>query len=632
MSRIQYGASNENKQEQASSFIISLSTDNIPSGDRFSRRKQNSSNSIQQFCILDRLNTAGPGNKTKQNEASRTMKYYSYCIAVLLSPTTIYGFAPNSLSRSQNNGKHHMQQPALSSSSTALDMSSTIVVVSPPGGVGEVAAVKAACLGSSVRWFVISDPGEDDSSSSAMTASSVVTLAPQALRDIADASGSLELAGATVQALTNGGENERLAVARWCGAADGLICTYDGANDGNSGDPNSFRAALRVAAMEASKAVSGPKVAVLAAEEDLEDNAENDTNDAESGGISNLVGSLLGGNTPSIPSTLPRSFSASKSEDICVVRHGELFGIPESSTEFSPLIGGPRREPAVTEEYTMRTVRIDPFVVSGNVMGSSSQLKTCRHSVGESAALFAAKKLSIPVSSNSNARSPSVISISSQAGTDKWTLEQWEEELDRVQELIDSGKASTLFSSQDMIVTDTERLADWLATKWAPAVMRTYDIAAIRIGARPVATARSGEGRVDITWQELVNFDSVTVGTMILQVNEDGITATRGPGDASKGYGAVSTMPLNGEDVLVRRLAEAASQAIEKGLAKKVQRKKPVKVAVQAPKPVSSLQSAGSVETQTPPPPPPKQAESSAGPRQAGARRSTPRSRGTKKE
>lgn len=553
------------------------------------------------------------------------MKLYNPVFAVLLSSTTTYGFAPSSLSRGHDHIKQQRKLTDLSSSNTELHMASDIIVVSPPGGVGEVAAVKAACLGSSVRWFVISDPGEDD----AMSASSVVTLAPQALRDIAYASGSLELAGATVKDLTKGGENERLAVAQWCGTADGLISTYDGSNDGS--DPNGFRAALRVATMEASKAVNGPQVAVLAAEEDLEDATDESLNDdGESGGISNLMGSLLGGGS-SIPATLPRSFSGSKSEDICVVRHGELFGIPESSPEFSPLIGGPRREPAITEEYTMRTVRVDPFIVSGNVMGSSSQLKSCRHSVGESAALFAAQELSIPFRSNSYKSSPAVISISSIPGTEKFTLEQWEEELNRVQELVDSGKASTLFNSQDMIVEDTERLADWLATKWAPAVMKTYDIAAIRIGGRPVAAIRSGEGMVDITWQELVDFDSVTVGRMVLQVNKDGITATRGPGDASKGYGAISTMPLNGEDVLVRRLAEGASQAIEKGLAKKAQRKKSIKTAVEAPKPVSSLQSSGTVDVQTPPPPP-KKVESSAGPRQAGARRSTPRSRGKKKE
>ena len=96
-----------------------------------------------------------------------------------------------------------------------------------------------------------------------------------------------------------------------------------------------------------------------------------------------------------------------------------------------------------------------------------------------------------------------------------------------MQELVNTGKASTLFSSRDMVVEDTERLADWLATKWAPAVMKTYDIAAIRIGARPVVATRSGEGRVDIIWQELVDFDSVTVGRMILQVNKDGIKLTQ---------------------------------------------------------------------------------------------------------
>ena len=57
---------------------------------------------------------------------------------------------------------------------------------------------------------------------------------------------------------------------------------------------------------------------------------------------------------------------------------------------------------------------------------------------------------------------------------------------------------------------------------------------------------------------------------MLLRVNENGITATRESGDASKGYGSISKMPLPGEDVLVRRLGEAASQAVEKGLAKKV--------------------------------------------------------------
>jgi hypothetical protein len=82
------------------------------------------------------------------------MKLYSYAVAVFFSSTTTYGFAPNSLSRSHDPINQQVRQTNfLSSSTTMLHMASKIIVVSPPGGVGEVAAVKAACLGSSVRWL-----------------------------------------------------------------------------------------------------------------------------------------------------------------------------------------------------------------------------------------------------------------------------------------------------------------------------------------------------------------------------------------------------------------------------------------------------------------------------------------------
>lgn len=527
------------------------------------------------------------------------------------------------------------------SSSSVLDMSSSIVVISPPGGVGEVAAVKAACMGSSVRWFVVTSDDESGGNrqSSSSSSSSVVTLAPQTLKDIASASGNLELAGATVEELKSGGE-ALLAFSQWCGMGnDGLICTYDGTKDSED-----YEAAIRLAANEASSngSIKGPRVAVLAAEKDLGASTTGSLSSPDSGGgLGQVVGSLFGGG-PKIPTTLPEALGSGGGE-VCVVRHGQLFGLPESSPDFSPLVGGPRRDPVVTDEYTMRTVRVDPFVFSGNVMASSSS-KTCRHCVGEAAALFASGRLSI-------LKQP--VSISSQAGTDEWTLEQWEQEMDRVEELVASGKASVLFE-QDMIVADTERLADWLATKWAPAVMRTYDIAAIRIGARPVYATRAGDGLVQITWQELINFDSVNVGAMMLKVTSDGITATRGPGDPAKGFGTVRDLPLPGEDVLVRRLAEAAAQAVEKGLAKKRPMKKPTKAVGATPVAVSSLMSAGNVAvgtdsvvatekatttmpgtavaTATPPPSStPETDGSSTGPRKAGARRSTPKSRGTKK-
>lgn len=414
-----------------------------------------------------------------------------------------------------------------------LGMSKSIIVVSPPGGVGEVSAVKAACMGNTVRWFVISD-GVGTS----------VKLAPQTFKEIDRASGSLALAGSSIQDLSAGGDAVA-AVSRWCSAANGIVCTYDGA-----GVNEEYRAAIRLTTREAARGVNGPRVAILGADEDLDDEIDK----SSESGVGMLVGSLFGSGKVG-PANLFDALGGKPS----TIRHGELFGTPESSPDFSPLEGGPRRDPVISEEYTMRNVRVDPFVVSGNVMASSSR-RACRHVVGEAAALLASGTLE---------STSEDVSISSQPGTEKWSLDQWEEEFDRVRELISSGKASTLFT-QDLIVDDTERLADWLATKWAPAVMRTYDIAAIRIGARPVYANRVDGSKVEIVWQELVDFETIVVGKMLLEVKEDGFTATREAGDPSKGYGTRSKKPLPGEDALVRRLADAASQSVDKGLAKKV--------------------------------------------------------------
>ncbi len=451
-------------------------------------------------------------------------------LAILLKLSCLSnGFVPYPFSASQGPTR-------LPASIVGMTAGKSIIVLSPPGGVGEVAAVKAACLGNKVRWFVIS---KGDGSS--------VTLAPQALQEISEASGSLILAGADVEDLKAGGD-ALAAVSKWCSSANGIVCSYDGCNSDKE-----FKEAILVAACEATKGVTGPRVGILAADEDLDDG---DTDQSSDDGLVGLVGSLFGSNQK-VPPTLSKALGSNPS----IVRHGELFGIPESSPDFSPLVGGPRRDPVVTEEYTMRTVRVDPFVVSGNIMASSSR-KASRHSVGELAALLVTGSLE-PILED--------VSVSSQPGTEEWTLDQWDEEFDRVRELVSTGKASTLFS-QELIVDDTERLADWLATKWAPAVMRTYDLAAIRIGARPVYANRVENSKVEIVWQELVNYETKVVGKLLLEVTKDGVAATRQAGDATKGYGSISKKPLPGEDVLVRRLADATSQSIEKGLAKKVRK------------------------------------------------------------
>jgi len=542
--------------------------------------------------------------------------------------------------------------PRTHSSSTAL--AASLVVVSPPGGVGEVTAVKAAEQGSNVRWFVV-----------AQEATGQVVLAQEALDSIAAAGGSVELAGADVPSMLLSREEAGSAVqavASWCGAADALVCSFDGVEltkqkklKLDEEDPRiAWKNAIKVAAREAAKSISGTKVALISAD-DMED--MNAGEKSEGGGLGGLVGGLLAGGKVDIPVSLPQAMSPNNGEGLLKVRYGQIFGTPESSPNFSALMGGPRRDPELCEEYSMRTIRVDPTLsLSGNLMMGKTT-RSSRHAVGEAAALITLGR--VPVQPGLD------VCVSSQQGTDPPTDEDWTKEFQRVESMMSSGTAAQLFSTEFGSVPDTERLADWLATKWAPAVLRTYDIAAIRTGARPVYANRAGEGKVEVVWQQLVNFDSITVGRMVIQVTDKGLTATRGPGDTSKGYGTVSAKPLAGEDVMVRLLAGAASQAIEKGLAKKVcccyvlapllisrkilshpfillfflrakyqpavvkkpKAEKPKAVAA-PPTTVSSVQSFGDVAaTAVAVEERPKTVTSESGPRQAGARRSPERKR-----
>jgi len=142
-----------------------------------------------------------------------------------------------------------------------------------------------------------------------------------------------------------------------------------------------------------------------------------------------------------------------------------------------------------------------------------------------------------------------------------------------------------------------------------------------------VYAVQTEDNVVEIVWQELVNFQPVTSGRMVITVEETGLTAARGKGDETKGFGKVSRVPLPGEDILVRRLGDAASQAVEKGLATKAKiasKEKPKPKPVES-KPVAAVVSAPAVESS------PAASSSEAGPRSAGARRSSERSRGRRK-
>lgn len=344
-----------------------------------------------------------------------------------------------------------------------------------------------------------------------------------------------------------------------------------------------------------------------------------------------MLGSLLGGGgTANVPATLEEALGGRPG----VLRHGELFGLPESSPLASPFLGGPRRLPVLRDEYTSRSVRIDPSLTSSGAAMISDSSKTSRLTLGEAASLVASGDVPLPSGAD--------LSLTSRTGDVPLDLEDWRAEFAAAEEKTAAGGAR-VFRTTFGSVPDLERLTDWMATKWAPAVLRTYDLAGIRVGARPVYANRVKDTNdVEIVWQRLVDFDSVTVGRMLIEVREEGIVARRGPGDAAKGFGAVSDVPLAGEDVLVRRLADAASQAVEKGLANKPKTEKKPKQAPKttlkaAPTPVSTVASSGTVAAPAAPAAAATTttttttAASDAGPRSAGARRSSERTRGSRR-
>jgi len=557
-------------------------------------------------------------------------------LLAIYSSTTSHGFTshlPQSIARPTLSNHR-----GLATLDAAASAAPDLVVISPPGGIGEIASVESALLGGSVRWFVVSAPGAGGGAAE-------VALTAETLSAMERAGGSIELAGASADALLVNGSGDGVdgtssAVATWCRGADSILCTYDGVMEekrrvdraktaeerGMGNEENLIKSAVRVAAREAVKAASrgAVKVAVLGAGEEL----MMDGKEKKKGG--GLLQGLLGGNQLEVPETLGEALMG----NVVVVRHGELFGASASSPESSPFIGGPRIEPTIRDMYTMRSIRIDPTIsLSGNVLSGEGS-KTNRLSMGEAASRLALRKISLP-SNLSNAQGqddqdPALldISVTSFSGTDAPTEDEWQTQFTRLFERLSSPSGgATLFTAEFGSVPNVRRLAEWIASKWAPAILRSYDIAGTRVGARPVYAVQTEDNVVEIVWQELVNFQPVTSGRMVITVEETGLTAARGKGDETKGFGKVSRVPLPGEDILVRRLGDAASQAVEKGLATKAKiasKEKPKPKPVES-KPVAAVVSAPAVESS------PAASSSEAGPRSAGARRSSERSRGRRK-
>lgn len=248
---------------------------------------------------------------------------------------SISGFSSTSL-------HPRIRTPALASSSSTLLYSAAgspdTVVISPPGGIGEIASVESALLGGSVRWFVVSAPSSTSESAPAGTPAKV-SLTAETLSAIERAGGSIELAGATADSLlinSDDGSSSASAVAAWCRGARSVICTYDGAEDekrrvdrakpaedrGLGNEDKMIQSGIRVAAREAvSVASSGAaKVAVLPAGEEM---GESPSAAKKKGG---LLDGLFGGSKVSIPETFSEAMGGAS-----IIRHGELFGAPESS-------------------------------------------------------------------------------------------------------------------------------------------------------------------------------------------------------------------------------------------------------------------------------------------------------------
>ena len=223
-----------------------------------------------------------------------------------------------------------------------------IVIISPPGGVGEVAAVQAANMGSSVKWFVVTPP---------LQSTSAVSLSTEALESI-QGKGTLELAGAKADTLLLPSDDPLSAlkaVSTWCSNANSIICTFDGIEEsvlkaakGLGVNPkeldgselfktnNLVLDAIKVAAKEACSSTTSMKVAVMPATMDVSNTKGSEENEEQEG--KNLLSSLFGDNKVEVPKSLSKAMTASGLKKFAILRYGELFGIPESSVSFITFI------------------------------------------------------------------------------------------------------------------------------------------------------------------------------------------------------------------------------------------------------------------------------------------------------
>jgi hypothetical protein len=117
-------------------------------------------------------------------------------------------------------------------------------------------------------------------------------------------------------------------------------------------------------------------------------------------------------------------------------------------------------------------------LVLGNILSGAS--KSNRISVGSTLSRLATNQLSLP----ENISSVDIV-LSSYPGTDAPTDRGWKDEFQRALQMIASPTGgATLFATEFTVVPSTAPLAEWIATKWAPVILCSYDVAGIRVRAR----------------------------------------------------------------------------------------------------------------------------------------------------
>jgi len=509
-----------------------------------------------------------------------------------------------------------------------------IIVISPPGGIGEITATTLAREGCVVRWFVVDD---DDNSNNS---NNKFYLPRETWEIIKEKKGELDIAGGDASSILFPESNPNSIaenVLEWCNVNTAILssssaknnvivsCLDRGDNDDDEEEEkdrkisNAVKCVTQIACSKLPPAVKRIDIVPVPTEDGQK---QQQKKFGEADWLSKTRGIFSG--VRDIPTTLREAMSSSSTSgqdvNLLTLRYCNLFGSPESNIDATPFIGGPRRDPIIREEFLFRSAQLTK--TKRLKKENSDPFRTSRLTIADAVSQLISSPIDVPKD----------ITLSSLRGVESLSADEWNMQFQRLAATTGGRSTSARGSDDGVVVFEADfasvpsvpKLADWLALKWAPVVMGSYDIAGIRVGARPVYVTRTTnedeKESVEIVWQELMNFEeTVSVGKMVITVNKNGIIATRKLLQMENGASKLSAnKPFPGELELVRRLADAAGQATEKGLAVKRKVEK-------QPQPVAVVASTATINATIQKPP---STIDFSGPKTSGAKRSSQRSRG----